>query len=160
MNAWLWVANPLKWNNTDNVPAFECLRRYLEGGNVYWATPILNEVAEGDQAYIWRTTSPYSKRYGIAAVGEVTDRLRFYTGNNRDDFRFPDQLEAEGWDESRATDQWKTGISLHRLFWHQPVLIHLGPGYLRGKTVVRLTRNQHQRITSAIQAHEPVEGDV
>jgi hypothetical protein len=153
-NAWLWVANPRKWNDADGVPAFECLRRYLEGGNVYWATPILQEVAEGDLAYIWRTKSSHSKHYGVAAVGKVAEAPRFYTGDNKQDFRFPDQLEAQGWDESRATSELKTGISLRHHFWQEPVPIHFAPGYLYGKTVVRLTGEQHQRISKAIRERE------
>jgi hypothetical protein len=41
----------------------------------------------------------------------VAEAPRFYTGDNKQDFRFPDQLEAQGWDESRATSELKTGIS-------------------------------------------------
>jgi hypothetical protein len=144
MSAWLWIASPRKWRSAAGLSALDALHQYVLSDYVYWATPILQEVAVNEPSYIWLT------EHGIVAVGFIAEPPRFYTGDNARDFLHPRRLEALGWDESRATSLWKTGIHLQHHRWANPVLVHFQPGFLRGKTVVRLDAQQHRNILRAL----------
>jgi hypothetical protein len=160
MNAWLWVANPMKkWigvPGTDLTP-FDALAHYLDSAvdlrgqqvtYVYWATPCFQtRISLHDPAYIW-----LSPNGGIIAAGHVVEIPREYTsGENEGEFYCPEKLAAVGWDESNATSEWKTGIIIERR-WEQPLMVHgLFPDSPGAKTIVALNENQHQSIIAAIQ---------
>jgi hypothetical protein len=151
MNAWLWTASPNLWRAGLGMTGFEALRMYLEdeSGIVYWATPKFREnIRAGDTAYIWRTKrSPRDDQNGIVAVGEVTETPHEFNGDNGHEFGNPEQLESAGWDEGRATSEWKTGIRIERLFWNTPVNV---PGLMVRETINLLNVEQHQRIDAML----------
>jgi hypothetical protein len=114
MGAWLWIASPQKWRSTARLSALDALRQYLASGYVYWATPILQEVAVGEPSYIWRTPSPQNKRNGIVAVGAVVEAPRFYKGRTRGiictkiGLRCPAGMRAEPLQAGRPGYEFKT----------------------------------------------------
>jgi hypothetical protein len=164
MNAWLWVANPeKKWTGVPgtNLTPWDALDQYL-GLNVgctyvYWATPdFYTQIKVGDPAYIW-----LSGGRGIIAAGKVAEMPpdKYRPGRNEHEFAHPARLRAPGWNEDKATSEWKIGISIDRKhLWGcadplpvpqaQNLFTHPGPS---GKnTIFGLDDGQHQRILDAI----------
>jgi hypothetical protein len=137
MAAFIWNANPVKW---DVVPpatdGWGALRDYISDSSnfVYWSTPVRQkDIQEGDSAFIWRTK--FSDRpSGIIVVGVVAERPRQLMGANLTNFSHPDRIKAAGWNEATAASLWKTGISIKKTYWENPLVVGLtiSQGTVRG----------------------------
>jgi hypothetical protein len=126
MAAFMWNANPEKWNVVPpSTDSWEALKDYVVDASnyVYWSTPVLQKVIKvGDRAFIWRTNSPNGKR-GIIAAGQVTERPRQLSATTTTLFELPARIAAAGWSESEAPSPWKTGIRIDRVFWNSPLQV-------------------------------------
>ena len=124
MAAYIWNANPARWNVVPPAMAsWDALRAYVsdQSGYVYWSTPALhNQVKAGDEAYIWRTKYREHEN-GIVAVGRVEEPPRLLNAATQRLFALPHRLRAAGWNETDAPSSWKTGIRITRKFWNAPL---------------------------------------
>jgi hypothetical protein len=126
MAAFMWNANPEKWNVVPpSTDSWEALKNYVVDGSsyVYWSTPVhQKKIKVGDRAFIWRTKSSNGPS-GIIAVGHVTESPRPLSVATTTLFTFPKRLGAAGWSESKAPSPWKTGIRIDRVFWNTPLQV-------------------------------------
>jgi hypothetical protein len=126
MAAFMWNANPGKWNVVPPATSgWEALKNYVLDGSqyVYWSTPVHQKLVKvGDRAFIWRTSSPKGPS-GIIAVGYVTESPRQLSVATRTLFKLSERIEADGWSESEAPSLWKTGIRTDRVFWNMPLQV-------------------------------------
>jgi hypothetical protein len=91
MAAFMWNANPEKWNVVPSCTnSWEALRNYVidHSNYVYWSTPVNQKAIKvGDRAFIWRTTSPKGPS-GIIAVGQVAEGPRQLSATTTALFKF------------------------------------------------------------------------
>jgi hypothetical protein len=122
MGAFIWNANPKKWNVVPpSTNGWDALRNYVSdhSGYVYWSTPQLHrDIRVGDQAFIWRTRSSGGLS-GLIAAGTVEEPPQDILSGAQ--FSRPDRLRAAGWSEANAPSSWKTGIRIATSYWIQPL---------------------------------------
>lgn len=149
MSAYMWNARIHMWTNVP-LPRdrLDAIRIYLldRSDYIYWSTNChLSKIRVGDQAFIWRTKSTLASN-GIVAVGRVSEIPTLLTKSSITKFKKPERIYASGWDESNATSDYKTGITIEERFWDNPIWVPIKPmqGTLRElkKIEIDLVQNE------------------
>ena len=152
MAAYIWNANPAKWDVTPPLTSgWDALKAYVidQSGYVYWSTPVLqNEIRVGDAAFLWRTRYR-DEESGIIGIGCVEEIPRIFSVASKQQFALPQRLQAPGWSEGKAPSSWKTGIRIAKNFWNGPLRVNIRPSQ---GTVRRLRDVEIQAIEAEFKA--------
>ena len=105
MEAYIWNANPAKWNVVPPATnSWDALKAHIndQSGYVYWSTPVLHsKIKIGDGAFIWRTKYRDHEN-GIVAIGRVEEVPRQLSPSTQGLFALQQRLLAAGWNEAQA----------------------------------------------------------
>jgi hypothetical protein len=152
MSAFIWNANPEKWNVVSPATSsWDALRDYVTDPTryVYWSTRALwTKIQAGSRAYIWRTKFQNHPN-GIIATGLVAEHPKDLSAGIQQ-FARPDRIIAAGWNESMAPSSWKTGIQLDWVDWNAPITVAIKPQQGTNRTLTTdevelIEQNLHAR---------------